>query len=111
MADGEALIGQTEEDFDRGDEPGKADRVHGSAFHLSAPSLPRAERVRDRMAEMRLADLGKTRHELARCPRGRVGLGSLAVVDDLPVRDLPGRELRETLEEDRRDREVARGED
>ena len=88
VADGEALVGQAEDDLGRHDEARQRHRetlIWVPGWTAARPRLLRSDEALDRVAELGPADVPQALGELARGAQGDVGLGGARVVDDLPL--------------------------
>jgi hypothetical protein len=111
VADRQALVGEAEHDLGRDDEARQADRVDLRAADGRASRLLRAVQLLDRVGGLRMPHVAQALRELAGGPAGHVLLGRVGIVDDLPPRQVAGREQGGGLAHGGGQREVPRRDD
>ena len=110
VTDRQPLIRHPEDDFGADDVTGQTNGVNLRAGNRGAAGLPRADRPHDRNCGFRVAHFRQAKRKLASSTAGCVDFVVLCIVDDLPLRDEPGRGFGELLEQHGRQGEVATGE-
>ncbi len=110
VADRQPLVRHPEDDLGADHVTGQSDGMHLRAGNRGAAGLAQAHRLFQRHRGLGFAHPGQAKREFTRGTTGCIGLVVVGVVDDLPLRDQPGRGFGKLLQQHHGQREVAAGE-